>query len=118
MAEKLEAVYRVIGARGKVRQKRSRPLRAQLTFSCPKASLMLETSSEAKLTLFEVATHELNCTVLAGSHNSRQLQSGNGPISVDVRLSQKPYAMAWSFLALWALYPAAQPFMPQRSPMY
>ena len=84
LAEKLEALYRVMGARGKVRQKRSRPLRAQLVFSCPKTAVALETGTPEAPRLFEVALHQLDCTLLAGSQNSRQLQSGAGPISIDV----------------------------------
>lgn len=84
VAEKLDAVYHVLGARGKIRQKRSRPLRAQLSVSCPKVSVILETGTQGQETLFEVAAHDLNCTLLAGSNNTRQLQSGAGPISADV----------------------------------
>ena len=84
LADKLEALYRVMGARGKVRQKRSRPLRAQLVVSCPKAAIALETGTPGAPRLFEVALHQLDCTLLAGSQNSRQLQSGAGPIAIDV----------------------------------
>ena len=39
LAESLEAISNVLAARGRVRQKRSRPLRARLTVTCPKVCL-------------------------------------------------------------------------------
>lgn len=81
---KLEAVYQIMGAKGKVRQKRSRPLRAQLAVRCPKISVQLDTGNEAQTSCFEVAMHKLNLQLLAGSQQHEQLQSGAGPMSVEV----------------------------------
>ena len=78
-------MYRILGARGQVRQKRSRPMRARLMFSCPKVSIVLESINAEPATLFEVAMQQLECSVLAGSQKSRQLQSGTGPLQIDVR---------------------------------
>ena len=86
---------KVLMAQGVVRQKRSRPLRAQLQLHCPKLALALEKyvpsttstsangASSAGAELM-VAAKELRCTVLAGSQESEQLQSGAGPLTVQV----------------------------------
>ena len=86
LAMKLEAIYQIMGARGKVRQKRSRPLRAQLAVRCPKISVQLDTGNEAQTSSFEVAMHKLNLELLAGSQQHEQLQSGAGPMSVEASI--------------------------------
>ena len=86
LAEKLEAVYQVMGARGRVRQKRSRPLRAHVRVRCPKFSIQVETGTPAAPTHFQVAMHTLEGRMLAGSHQHRQLHSGAGPITLEVIL--------------------------------
>ena len=86
LALRLEELFQVISAKGKVRQKRSRPLRAKFDFSCPKISVHLHSGSEILPTIFEVALHELNSKVLAGSPN-QQMSAGTGPVAVEVRIS-------------------------------
>ena len=87
------ALCKVLAAQGVVRQ-RSRPLRAQLHFHCPKFTLALENRKAASPNRaggvgpqLMVAAKELHCTVLAGSQESDQLQSGVGPLSVQVAVS-------------------------------
>lgn len=84
LSSKLDAVYQIMGAKGKVRQKRSRPLRAQLFVRCPKISVQLETGTDAQSTCFEVAMHRLDMQLLAGSQQHEQLQSGAGPMVLEV----------------------------------
>lgn len=69
----------MVSARGKL--KLSRPLRARLELSCPKASIQLEGVGGSS---FEVSTHQLQCSLLAGNPQQGQLQSGTGPLSIDV----------------------------------
>ena len=84
LGSKLDAVYQIMGARGKVRQKRSRPLRAQLSVRCPKISVQLDTGNDSQSSCFEVAMHKLDMQLLAGSQHHEQLQSGAGPMSIEV----------------------------------
>ncbi|KAK9808775.1 hypothetical protein WJX72_003363 [[Myrmecia] bisecta] len=88
MAGRLKAVYGVLEAKGVIRQKRSRPLRAQLSLYCPKLCIVLQglpdtSSKQGAPALFEVAAQQLRCSVLAGSQQRRQLQSGSGPVLVE-----------------------------------
>lgn len=96
LAMKLEAVYQIMGARGKVRQKRSRPLRAQVAVRCPKISVQLDTGNEAQTSSFEVAMHKLNLELLAGSQQHEQLQSGAGPMSVQASIHTHRHKRAFS----------------------
>lgn len=84
LCKKLEAVYHVMGARGKVRQKRSRPMRARLTVRCPKTAIRLETGTHSNPMCFQAAMHKLDLQLVAGSQQLQQLQSGAGPISIEV----------------------------------
>ena len=84
LSDKLEAIYQIMGAKGKIRQKRSRPVRAHLSVRCPKLSVQLEIGSDAHATCFEVATQALNMELLAGGQQHEQLQSGAGPLSIEV----------------------------------
>ena len=88
VCDKLESVYQIMGAKGRVRQKRSRPLRAKLTVRCPKFAIRLETGTESSPMCFEAAMHKLDLQLLAGSQQHQQLQSGAGPISIEVKLLQ------------------------------
>lgn len=88
------SVDAVLLAQGVVRQKRTRPLRAQLQLQCPKVAITFENSKllpglpdGASATQLVVAARQLHCTVLAGSQES-QLQSGAGPLSLEVRRQQ------------------------------
>ena len=100
LAQSMAAVDTVLLARGMVRQKRSRPLRAQLQLHCPKVAVVFENSgmpgggsswgTAALGPRLMVAAKELRCTVLAGSHESEQLQSGAGPLTVQVVLLAVP----------------------------
>ncbi|KAK9809768.1 hypothetical protein WJX73_004442 [Symbiochloris irregularis] len=88
------AVDAVLLAQGVVRQKRTRPLRAQLQLQCPKVAVVFEHSGVLHGAppgvpgpQLVVSARQLHCTVLAGSHES-QLQSGAGPLSLEASCSE------------------------------
>ncbi len=83
----LQSVYQILLARGTLRQKRSRPFRAQIDAYSPKASLVLPGPivNGQQLPLCTVSLTQLSCKMLAGSQSARQLHSGAGAVFMQVK---------------------------------
>lgn len=65
-----------------------RPMRAQLALRCPKLSVMLRAPAGAlQLPVFEASLQHVAASLSAGSRLGQQLQSGAGPLSMEVPVS-------------------------------
>ena len=71
---RLTAIYSILNAKGTVRQKRSRPLRAQVVLDCPKMAVRIEGRPDARVpALFELAAQQLQVWWGFGVPQNRQI---------------------------------------------
>ena len=79
MLGRLTAIYSILNAKGTVRQKRSRPLRAQVVLDCPKMAVRIEGRPDARVpALFELAAQQLQ--VCRGFGVPQYLIRGTSPL--------------------------------------
>lgn len=67
-----------------------RPRRAQLTLRCPKLSVMLQApvnSAAPAVPVFEASLQQVCLALAAGTQAGEQLQSGAGPLTLEVTAS-------------------------------
>jgi hypothetical protein len=65
-------------------------MRAQLALRCPKLSVMLRAPPggphAAAAPVFEASLQQVGASLTAGSQSGEQLQSGAGPLTIEVRV--------------------------------
>lgn len=87
-ADKLSAVWTILGTQNIVKQQRAQAQRAQIGLYCPKVAVMLESwVTDTLPARFEVAAQELAVKFQSGSQfGSASQQASPGPVTLQVHV--------------------------------